>query len=72
MVVQVHPPQTVKQGASYTLSSVIPVRDGYTFLGWARDPNATSPEVKAGQITLVASYGGYTHPDETLYAVWSK
>ncbi len=57
-------------------------REGYTFLGWSSDPNATSATVK-DQETLdfdaVTSKGHRVNGDEkgeefayTLYAVWAK
>ena len=46
-----------------TLSSTVPTRDGYTFLGWATSKTATGAEYKAG--------GSYTgNANVTLYAVW--
>ena len=54
--------QTVKHGESLTLSSGIPVKGKYTFLGWATSPDG------------VASYqpGGTMKGSQTLtlYAVW--
>ena len=42
-------------------------RDGYTFLGWAKDKNATTVTYPAGSsITLTAAA-----PSITLYAIWS-
>ncbi len=47
-----------------TLSNTIPIRTGYTFLGWATDKNATVPEyLPGGEFNVNA--------DTTLYAVWS-
>ena len=46
-----------------TLTSTIPTRYGYTFKGWATNPNATSATYQAG--------GSYTANESvTLYAVW--
>lgn len=48
-----------------TLSSVVPTRSGYDFLGWSSKQNATSAEYKAG--------GTFTNDaNTTLYAVWKK
>ena len=53
-------------GASeYVISSTVPVRDGYKFLGWAFDKNASSAACVGGaNITLTY--------DVVLYAVWEK
>ncbi len=48
---------------TYTITSTIPVRSGYTFLGWSLSSTATTASYVAGdKITLSA--------DTTLYAVW--
>ena len=51
---------------SFTVSSVAPTRDGYTFLGWSTDQNATTASISAG--------GSYTASalNTTLYAVWQE
>ena len=51
---------------TFTVSSAIPAREGYNFLGWNGDPNATEPTVKPGNTV--------TTPRETtnLYAVWES
>ena len=55
--------QTVNQGEQITLSSTVPTRTGYKFLGWATSSTATSPAYQAG--------GKATFTRETrLYAVW--
>ena len=57
--------QTKTHGQPLTLSSTVPTRAGYTFLGWAESADAT-----------VATYqpGGefVKNADTTLYAVWQK
>jgi len=46
-----------------TLSSTVPTRANYTFLGWSTDPNATSATYSAG--------GSFTaNTNTTLYAIW--
>ncbi len=52
-------------GETLTLRTEIPVKEGYTFLGWSPDPSAISAKYAAG-----ASY----NMDEVLvlYAVWMK
>jgi len=50
-------------GETLTLSSTVPTRSGYAFLGWSTDSSATSATYSAG--------GSYTvNADATLYAVW--
>lgn len=64
-------PKTVTQKSStspvtFTVSTNRPVRDGYNFLGWAGNPNATEPTVQPGNtITTPAT-------TTNLYAVWEK
>lgn len=52
-----------------TLSSVIPKRSGFSFLGWSSSKTATSPTYSAGQY-LSNVYAGSTGYTWTLYAVW--
>ncbi|MBR3836130.1 MAG: InlB B-repeat-containing protein [Clostridia bacterium] len=55
--------QTKDYGISLTLSSSIPTRTDYTFLGWSTSSSATSPTYSAG--------GTYSsESNATLYAVW--
>ena len=51
---------------TFTVSSAIPAREGYTFLGWAGNPDATTATVQPGNTI--------TTPRETtnLYAVWES
>lgn len=61
--------QTAKSNtgkATFTISSTIPTRDGYTFLGWADDADATAVQYHGGdEITLTKD-----NPTKTIYAVW--
>ena len=61
--------QTTKSNtgkATFTVSSAIPTRDGYTFLGWADDADATAVQYHGGdKITLTKD-----NPTKTIYAVW--
>ena len=57
--------QTKLQGASLTLSSTIPTRDGYAFIGWATSANATVPVYQPGDTYTADS-------NATLYAVWRE
>ena len=55
--------QTKTYGVDLTLSSTIPTRTGYNFLGWAESSSATVAAYAAG--------GTYTkNQAKTLYAVW--
>ena len=57
--------QTKTYGVNLTLSSTIPSRSGYNFLGWSTSSTATSATYSAG--------GSYTaNAGATLYAVWEK
>ena len=51
---------------TFTVSSAIPTRDGYTFLGWADKADATAVQYHGGdKITLTKD-----NPTKTIYAVW--
>ena len=56
--------QAKTQDEILTLSDQIAVRDGYTFLGWATESEATTPQYQPGD-----SFG--INEDTTLYAVWA-
>lgn len=62
-------PQTEKSNTgmvTFTVSSAIPAREGYNFLGWNGKPDATEPTVMPGNTI--------TTPRKTtnLYAVWES
>ena len=57
--------QTKYHGTALTLSSTIPTRSGYTFLGWGTSSTATSATYGAG-----SSYTA--NASATLYAVWAS
>lgn len=52
------------QGIALTLSSTVPTRAGYTFVGWASSSNASTAEYYPGGLYTVDA-------GITLYAVWS-
>ena len=62
-------PVTQKSSTSpvtFTVSSAIPAREGYNFLGWNGKPDATTPTVKPGNwVTTPATA-------TRLYAVWQS
>lgn len=55
--------QTKTYGAPLTLSTDVPVREGYTFLGWSTSSTATTADYEPGD-----QYGADS--STTLYAVW--
>lgn len=55
---------TVTPDTSYTLSTTIPTRTGYTFLGWSKSNSATTATYTAGGTITISA-------DTILYAVWS-
>ena len=58
---------TFKVGDKVTISSTVPVKAGYKFLGWSTKKSASSASYKAGEeVTLNDAYDGKV----TLYAVW--
>lgn len=57
--------QTKTHGQDLILTSAIPTRSNYAFLGWATDPSATSVSYLAG-----ATYTA--EESTTLYAVWQE
>ena len=65
------PSQTYKATSQYekshvfTISSTVPTRENYTFLGWSTNRNATTAEYQPnGKITVTDT--------TTLYAVWKE
>ncbi len=57
--------QNKRKDSSITLSSTIPTRSGYHFLGWSTNKTSTTAEYSAG--------GNYNlNKSEILYAVWQK
>ena len=50
---------------NFTVSSGVPTRDGYTFLGWADTADATEPTYHGGSTIGVTG-------SKTIYAVWKQ
>ena len=60
---------------TFTLATTTPTRDGYTFLGWAKDKTATSATHQPGGSYLMSqTVDGYNggSVSQTLYAVWAN
>jgi len=55
--------QTKNYGSAITLSSQVPVCDGYTFLGWSTDRDASNYMYNSGSDFV-------TNADTSLYAIW--
>lgn len=55
----------VNPSCTFTVSSTIPTRTGYTFLGWSTSSTATSASYAGGRSITVTTAG-----TTTLYAVW--
>ncbi len=60
--------ENLKYGDTVVLTSEIPQRVGYVFLGWSKSSSAVEPELLPGASVknLVSTSGG----EVTLYAVW--
>ena len=55
--------QTVPYGSTVTIPKIYPTREGYYYLGWSTNKNATEAQYKGGdKITVTA--------DTVLHAVW--
>ncbi len=51
---------------SAKINNTVPTRNGYTFVGWSKDANATSASYYPGDTV------NYDHENMSLYAVWKK
>ena len=58
-------PSSVSNVTSMSISSIIPTRSGYDFLGWSTSSTATSASYVTGNTISLSS-------NITLYAVWRK
>ena len=54
-----------EEGTALKLESEIPQREGYNFLGWAYNPDADTPDFKAGDFYTVDE-------DAELYGIWKR
>lgn len=59
----------------FTISTKIPTRYGYTFLGWSKEKNAISPSYYPNDSYLMSNptskYDGGSY-EEILYAIWEE
>lgn len=53
------------------VSSVIPIREGHTFLGWSLSSGASTAQYQAGS-SISVQYSLNAASSTTLYAVWQK
>lgn len=58
-------PSSQDNEKSYTISSTVPTKFGYTFLGWSTSSSASSASYKPGNTINLSS-------NTTLYAVWKS
>lgn len=56
--------------STFTLSSDIPTREGYTFLGWATSSSATTKKYDPSQTLQTSILANTSDGELTLYAVW--
>lgn len=58
-------PSAQTGSTTYTISSTVPTRSGYTFLGWSKSSSASSASYTGGDKITLSS-------NTTLYAVWKQ
>lgn len=56
---------STEKSQAFTVSSTVPTRDGYTFLGWSDTEDGNVTYLAEDTITL-----SYTSPSKTIYAIW--
>jgi uncharacterized repeat protein (TIGR02543 family) len=61
---------TTARTVSGKISSTVPTKSGYTFLGWSADPTATTATYQSG--ASVSIDVGVCDKVENLYAIWAK
>ena len=59
---------TAAESYQLDVNKGIPTRDGYTFLGWADDANATTAQYHGGDLIPLTK----DKPTKTIYAVWKE
>ena len=62
--------ETTLSGINVILSSKVPTRTGYRFLGWDEDQTAIEPTYTAGDTFLLDPELGLEDNTYTLYAIW--
>lgn len=68
-VTNVPAPETVKAG-THDLSTIVPIREGYGFIGWSTTKDSTI--YKAGQQLPETTKTVNMEKDTTVYAVWGE
>ena len=68
-VTNVPAPETVKAG-THDLSTIVPIREGYGFIGWSTTKDSTI--YKAGQQLPETTETVKMEKDTTVYAVWGE
>lgn len=63
---------TTTTAHTFGIGTAIPTREGYTFLGWAKDSTATEPTHQPGKDLLVSGNADGSDTAVTLYAVWQE
>ena len=63
--VEVQTRTVYRYAAGVKISDTVPVRSGYTFLGWAATASATTAAYQPGELFVPSA-------DTTLYAVWKQ
>lgn len=58
--------QSADENSTMNITTSIPTREGYKFLGWSKSSTSTIPEYKAGDFIDVGT------EDIMLYAVWQR
>lgn len=56
----------------YSVSSGVPTRANYNFLGWAQSASATTAQYTSGSKITFTWYGAEQTNEITLYAVWQR
>lgn len=64
--------KTTATSNTFNIGPQKPYREGYNFLGWSKDPNATAATYQPGGTILVNGNTDGSETVTTLYAVWQE